>query len=422
MALFTEGFESGTNGATLSTANTGFALINGAPIFSNAQAFNGTTLSMYCNTTSTAAAGRADITASAAAYGRVAIRLNALPGTNFYIMQANDTSTIRADFRVNPTGTLTVRNASTAVWTGTTTLALNTWYQITWGVDQSTGQQRLRLYSATGLQLEDSGNVTYTPTSTVDRFYCGSSPAATGDLYLDYFEVDVTPPPVFVSAAPPTCSAGADVTNATVGTPRSLTGTDNPVAGSITARQWTCTAYPPGSVAPSIGGGATATMTFTPSVSGIYTFQYQVTNSAALTASDTVNVYVPGSTARPIAVTSNSSFTNVGGAADISAALRDELTTTYCQAAASGTSTVRVRLAPLLAPTSFSLKLDHLVSTAGTPTAYTVRLYEGATLRKTWTPTNPGTSSSQVTLSLTSGEIASITSWLALDVDISWQV
>jgi hypothetical protein len=59
------------------------------------------------------------------------------------------------------------------------------------------------------------------------------------------------------------------------------------------------------------------------------------------------------------------------------------------------------------------------LSSAGTGVAK-VRLKEGATVRKEWTPTIPGTSATNQVLTLSSGEAAAVTSWLNLILELTW--
>lgn len=220
----------------------------------------------------------------------------------------------------------------------------------------------------------------------------------------------------------PTCDAGANQT-VTAGTPISLSGTDNDSDGTIVGRQWTCIEFPRGSTSPSITGATTANATFTPTATGAYVFQYAVTDNLAATASDTVTVYVPTAAVGVRKQVSATGFTNVGGATDSAAALSDGTATTYVQSAASGASSYRCQLNPLLPPNAtFALKPTHLVSTTETPTSYTYKLYEDATLRKTWTPPAATTSASTPELTLSSGEIASISNWNALEVLIEWTI
>lgn len=226
-----------------------------------------------------------------------------------------------------------------------------------------------------------------------------------------------------VANTAPTCDAGADQTT-TNGTPVVLSGTDSDSDGTVASRQWTALEYPRGASAPTISSATSATAGFTPTTPGAYVFQYQVTDNGAASTSDTTTVYVPANTVGVRKQVSATGFTNQGGASDSATALSDGVSTTYIESASTGSSSYRCILDPLVAPNAtFGLDVTHLVSISETPTLYTIKLYQGATLRKTWTVTPlPTTSASTVTLTLTSGEIAAITNWNALELLVEWTV
>ena len=218
----------------------------------------------------------------------------------------------------------------------------------------------------------------------------------------------------------PTASAGVNRTVA-VGSPITVTGTSSDSDGTIVSRSWTFTSLPPGVTAPSLTGATTESVTFTPSTAGRYVLSYTVTDDGGLTASASVKVFVPGLSVNVIEVTANTGgWTNAGGAANFSAALSDSNDATQAQSpTASGFSApLRLRLAPLVSPTTFSLNLRSVLSQSGGGAA-SVALYEGTTLRKTWA-VSPTTVLGDLTLTLTSAEIATITSWNELDVELNW--
>jgi hypothetical protein len=132
---------------------------------------------------------------------------------------------------------------------------------------------------------------------------------------------------------------------------------------------------------------------------------------------------VASATAVPTAVTANvGGWTNVGGAASVQAGLADSDDATYAQSdtATANPSKLRVRLGSLVTPTAFTLTVRAKLSASGAGTMY-VRLFEGSTQRKQWTVT-PTTSWADYALTLDSGEIATVTSWAALDVEYEWGV
>lgn len=130
-----------------------------------------------------------------------------------------------------------------------------------------------------------------------------------------------------------------------------------------------------------------------------------------------------GTTVAPTSLESNAgSWTNVGGASDYVTALTDANANTYVQSntGAANPSKIRYKLLPLVTPSTFVLQPTLYMSAAGSGTCY-VRLFEGATQRKQWTvsvTTTPATPS----LSLTGGEIATVTDWTNVYVEIEWGV
>jgi hypothetical protein len=150
-------------------------------------------------------------------------------------------------------------------------------------------------------------------------------------------------------------------------------------------------------------------------------------NSSEWSTPDTCKVYVPTSTIKAMAVTVPDdniveSWTNEGGASSIVTAVGDASDATYGQSDTStaNPSALRLRLYPLFEPSAFSMTLRTSLSAAGTGTT-TVRLYEGTTVRKTWTIV-PSTTLADSVVTLTTAEIDTVTSWLDLDVDVAWEV
>lgn len=133
----------------------------------------------------------------------------------------------------------------------------------------------------------------------------------------------------------------------------------------------------------------------------------------------------PGTTVGVRALVSNpGGYTYAGAVTTLEAALNDVDDTTYIQSntATANPSKSRYRLEPLEPKTAFSLDIRGLLSASQVGTL-TVRLYEGATVRKTWTPTSPTTSVADLpTLTMNSSECAAVTSWNALDVDVEWSI
>jgi hypothetical protein len=223
-------------------------------------------------------------------------------------------------------------------------------------------------------------------------------------------------PPEPTQAAP-SASAGTSRTTS-VGTGVQLAGT---ASGTGVTYQWSLSSSQGGAAA-ALTNSSTLTPTVTPSAAGILTYRLLVTDNIGQTASDFATVYVTADTVRPIAVTSNTGGWTTTGAGDAAAAMSDSSSATFAQSPDSPTTTspVRVRLAPLAPGSGFSMSVTHKLTNAGTGTA-TATLYEGATVRKSWTLT-PDTGLATTVLTLTPSELAAIGSLNTLDVEFAWSV
>lgn len=93
-------------------------------------------------------------------YGRLYVRLSALPAADRTIVEFLDTTaaTNRANIRIRTDGTVRLRNAANGtVATSVTTLSINTWYRLEYRIDGSTtGAYELHIYSGSSTTaLED---------------------------------------------------------------------------------------------------------------------------------------------------------------------------------------------------------------------------------------------------------------------------
>lgn len=402
--LFTEGFESGTNGAALSTSNTTFGLINGAPTFTNAAAFQGS-LSMACLTTAAAAcAGRADHTATGTPWARAAFRFNAAPGGNCYLIQANNASTILADVRMNTAGTISVRNGTTAVWTSPAALDVTgtTWYQFVWQGDKTTNLQQLRVYGATGALVLDSGSVTYSTTLDCNRTYFGSSPSVAGANFLiDYVAVADTDPGIISTVTPPTVSLPDQSVQA--GSLVTLSATVTDPGSAVTGVSFTQVSN--GAPTVTLAGTGT-TRTFTPATGHVYEFTVTVTYSGG-SVSDGATVRVRDDAAKLYRIESNpGSWGLFGSAPDAQTALSDsDDATGVASPTAPSASVCTFGLTPLNAGV-VSLVLRHRASDAVNVIQRKVEiLRDGSTVVATETFNLP-TSATNRTLATSSSQAA----------------
>jgi hypothetical protein len=228
--------------------------------------------------------------------------------------------------------------------------------------------------------------------------------------------------PALASNAPPTVNVGADVTLGPSGGTVSLVATASDTDGTIASYAWTFHSILPSSTAPTITNAGNATASVIITNPGRYVLRCTVTDNAGATAFDSKKVFVPAATVRPILdLTNAGAWTLAGGATTAAGALADESDATLTQGptAPASEATQRILLAPMLTPTSFSLNLKHKLAAAGTVVCK-VRLYEAnvssigaitsSTLRKEWT-LSPTTTAATANLTLTTGEIATVTQW-----------
>ncbi len=360
--------------------------------------------------------------------GALYIKFVTLPSSYSTVVNANQVdagTTIAWRIKVSSTGNVRLTDtADVAVFsTSNSPIAVGTLYRFEWQMDHTTGDYVVEWFSGDSTTALGRYTGAASIGTQVQRIDFGRTTSPDYTALLDTMALNTSKlGPRNRPNTAPTANAGSDKTSGVVGTLMNVTGTDSDSDGTISTREWTCTSYPPGSSVPTLSGASTATVSFTPSATGLYILSYRVQdNSGDWSTPSTVKVYVPGTSITPIAITTNTgAWTNEGGASDFTAALRDSNNATFLQSNASLTtpSTMRIRLAPLAAPASFTLNPSVLLSANGSGTAV-VRLYEGSTMRKEWT-LSPTTSVTTPSLTLTSGEITTVTSWLALDIEISW--
>lgn len=225
------------------------------------------------------------------------------------------------------------------------------------------------------------------------------------------YSVPNTPPVLTVPAAQ----------NVAAGSAVSLTASATDSDGTIASYAWTIL-NASSSIAPTLTGASTANVTFTaPTAGHLVTLQCVATDNLGGTDTETVEVRVGASgsgavkTLTPLSGAGiwrgdTGAYTLTGSATSAGAALADASDTTLLLSSAyTGTaSKVQMRLAPLLPFGSFNVSARSLVSTLGGTTQ--LELYEGTTLRKTWT-LDQSTTAADTALSLTSGECASITDY-----------
>lgn len=326
---------------------------------------------------------------------------------------------------LNATGQVSIRDAAGVVLgtsSGSLTYNQLNRFEVVFAIDTaSTGAATVQVFSG------DS----YTPyvTVTVNGVNLGTAPATAFDLgtpagitvaYLQYFDsagcddgATVGMGPYNVPNTPPTVVASPAVQSVgPAGTPTvNFIATD--VDGTIASRNTTFTNIAGG---PSITGATTANPSFTAGAMGsLYIMQQVVTDNVGATGSASAEIRVP--TNGPITPLANdgtgdASWANVGSAATRGEALSDGSDATYLESASvSATSqNRRFRLTPSMVRSTMSFTVRTGLDLAGSATLV-VRLYEGATVRQTWTRTVTSTTPSDEVCELLSGTVAAITDW-----------
>lgn len=355
----------------------------------------------------------------------------ALPSAYSSIMEGKQTDGGALAWRISVSSLGNVRliNAAGAAVASTSSqpITVGNTYRVEVQVNHTTGAYGVQVFdgdSTTALATLSGTSAAAFGTSTQQVVF-GRSSTPDYTALIDSIAVDTGPlGPRQTANTPPTANAGTDITNGQTGVAVSRTGTSSDSDGTVVAHEWICSVYPSGSSAPTLSGASTATVSFTPSTTGVYVLEYRVQDDdGAWSDYDAVTVYVPSTTISVRTTSSNpGGWTNVGGASSLSAAMNDSSDSTYAQSSigTADPSRLFMRLNPLYPPTAFDMDVKHALSASGSGYAY-VRLYDsdGTTVRKTWT-LSPSTTAATTTLSLTGGEIGTVTSWLNLAVEFEW--
>lgn len=212
--------------------------------------------------------------------------------------------------------------------------------------------------------------------------------------------------PVIDAGSNQSVSSGATV---------NLSGSATDPDGSVVSTVWSyVSAASTGS--PTLSGGSTLTPSFAAGTAPqLYTLQLTVTDNLGGVSTDTVEVRVPVSGATdarplPFAASKTGTWTRTGGTSD-GGALADESNSTYIESGAiSGVEQmIRTRFEPAGARATGKVQATLAMDT-GTGN-WQVRLYEGATLRQSWTQAAVGTTPTAYEFTLSGGTLSAITDW-----------
>lgn len=431
MVDYSNSLEGGTNGTTITTGNSAsgsgdaFTALSGTSTFSTSAAYHGS-LGFQAPTTAAAGYFYWDVSSTSNIAARLYFRPAGVASSDDYLIRLGNGTTRLVSVHVNAAGKLRVSDAAgtTGVWTAASALTANTWYRLDlYAVAGSTTSNGTIKF---GYYLGDSTSpveTVYNNTSsnvgtatTFNRAYMGKYSAVSAFGYqFDDFKVRTAASDFIgpVANTPPTVDAGVtqNVSAGTVNLSFTASDPDGTIASIATTY---VSASSTGS--PSITGGTTLTPSFTAgSAPQLYTVQATVTDNGGATASDTVEIRVPVSGATtmvPLALNGSGTgtWTIGGGSGTEGAAMADSSDSTYVESpTVTGSETNRRwRLAPSATKASGSFVV-RMATDSGTANT-TVRLYEGGTLRQSWTQALT-TTITDYTFSLSSGTVSAITDW-----------
>lgn len=367
MTLRTNTAEGGTAGATVTTANSGsgsgsafdtVSVSATAPSvfqFSTAQAMHGTKSYRQVCEAGTSVFYRHGGASAASMACRAYIRFVSVPATAGEFLHIRDTAgAIVASIATNTTQKLTVRGKSATLQDNWFTPSLNVWYRLELRATKGTGTTDGTVAAAVYLGDDTAAQVTYSATNvdagTVNlgtACYGKASSSGASEFFLDDMAVD-DGRTSFIGPAvnqPPTVGMGSPVT-LQAGSVATCTATDADVDGTISSRQWAFSSFggvPEGVTAPALTGATTQTVSFTPTVPGIYGLTYTVTDNNGATAQGFQFVYAYPPSGTDIGVATNGTggyggWSQFGSASSIIAGLNDTNDTTGIISAANPTN------------------------------------------------------------------------------------
>jgi hypothetical protein len=227
---FSEDFEGGASGATITTTNTGFAAVVGtAAVFDNTQFVLGSQSARFPGGSTQSV--QESFTATSVRYFRRYFRMTGLPSATTIISHARSGTTARAQMRVMiTTGKLQLRNGLIADGAdSTTSLVADTWYRLEWKLDATAQTQTLRIFHGANLHgtTPDEEMVRLFDTGTFDNIIDGQITSATWVTYEDAFASDPSDWPGPIAAAPQDLAPAGIASGEARGTPTVSKPTDS---------------------------------------------------------------------------------------------------------------------------------------------------------------------------------------------------
>jgi hypothetical protein len=438
MAVVREDFESGTNGAAVTTSNTIFDAVTAGIVFDNTVKAHGTLSAKFDATTGTGRYCRKNISGTVIAES-VYFRLDGESAADERLVVLTDTGgTTIAYLVANGAGRLRIGcTGNSNVWTAAAKYPLNTILRadiyVVAGSTSSNG-----IFDV-GIYVGDSD----TPIEAISHntgLNIGGGGASFGQLRVGKCSGTLAANAWFDDPRWDLSGTGLLGPVANAAPTVSLTGNQNLAAG-VTATVTVTAADSDGTIAsyaaavdtansthnPTLTGATTSTPSFTtPSAPALITLDETVTDNGGATASATTEVRVPvsGSTdTKPINVTpiTTGSWSNVGGAANAAAALGDASDATFLQSDPLTTTPqlYRTRTGPSTARGTVTVTVRMWVD-VGTANA-AVKVYEGTTLRASFTQGINATPT-DYPFPLSDPQVASVSDWGAVWVQVEGSV
>lgn len=391
----------GTNGATATAVLLGVSTVSGTMTFTNVRAKRGAT--------SLAASASSQIIQTISAAGvldRGYIYLSSLPGVDTTMGAIYYTTSIRGvQWLVTAGGKARLQSQGsggslTTQATDTANIPTGQWVRFELyaeaGTSPTTGKARLAIYALDSTTpLYDTGLISGIDTAGSSGLFVQSRQNVNTTFNVDDLGTKTATDAVWgpwLSNTAPTVAVSPLIQSPAAASAFAATATPTD-DGSITAYAWSVVAAK-STASPSLTGGTTANVSGTAGAAGsLTTLQCIVTDDGALTSPPAeleIRVPVAGSAdAVPLALDGTSkvgTWTKVGAPATDGAVLADASDATYLETGALSATeqSVSLRWQPSAARTTMTKTL-RLWTDTGTGNAI-VRLYEGATPRKTWTP------------------------------------
>lgn len=188
--IFTEDFNQGTNGTTVTSGNTGFGWVSGEPTFSDTAAALGA-LGMRCAPTGYA---QATFGPRTRVYMREYVRYDQLGTIAWHWNVLTTQPAVAATVRVNANGTLRLMpGTSGTIHQTTAAITAGQWARIEWGIDGTT--MTVRMFTGGNLHGTvpdyDSGPVTWAG-ATLNATQVGDVSGSGLGVNVDELQIDDT--------------------------------------------------------------------------------------------------------------------------------------------------------------------------------------------------------------------------------------